>query len=145
MRARKKKPDDWERLIEAAQEVSLKAYAPYSQLRVGAALEGESGNIYVGGNVENSSFGLTMCAERAALLCAVAHGERKFRRLVIFTADAGPLSPCGACRQVLAEFSEKMPIISIGRGGMRREFELTELLPQAFGWPLDDISSAREP
>ncbi len=142
MRARKKKPDEWEQLIEAAREVSAKAYAPYSELRVGAALEGEDGDIYVGCNVENSSFGLTMCAERAVLTCAVAHGERVFRRLVIYTADAGPLSPCGACRQVLAEFCESMPIVSIGRGDMRREFELAELLPQAFGWPLDDVRPA---
>jgi cytidine deaminase len=104
-------------------------------LRVGAALEGRSGKVYIGCNVENSSFGLTICAERAALFRAIAEGEREFRRLVIYTPDGGPLSPCGACRQVLAEFSPRLRILSVGRGGLRREFNLADLLPEAFAWP----------
>jgi len=135
---------DWEHLIAAAHEVSKHAHAPYSRLRIGAALEAEGGAVYTGCNVENSSFGLTICAERVALHCAVAHGARKFKRLVIYTADAGPLSPCGACRQVLMEFVPRLPILSIGRRGLRREFELADLLPQAFGWPAGEASSQPE-
>jgi cytidine deaminase len=144
VRARKKKPDEWEKLVAAARGASAKAYAPYSELRIGAALEGEDGRVYVGCNVENSSFGLTICAERAAVMCAVAQGEQEFRRLAIYTTDGGPLSPCGACRQVLAEFCDGLPIVSVGRGGLRRKFELSELLPQAFGWPAGDTRPAGE-
>jgi cytidine deaminase len=138
------KPSDWEPLIAAAREASANAHAPYSQLHIGAALEAGDGAVYQGCNVENSSFGLTLCAERVALHCAVAHGARRFRRLVIYTAEAGPLSPCGACRQVLMEFVPRLPILSIGRGGLRREFELAALLPQAFGWPAGEASSQPE-
>ena len=135
---------DWDHLLSAARAASQRAYAPYSNLRVGAALEGESGAVYAGCNVENSSLGLTVCAERVALGCAVAQGESTFRRLLIFTADAGPLSPCGACRQVLAEFCRQLPILSVGRGGVRRRFDLADLLPQAFGWPAGEPSGEQE-
>jgi cytidine deaminase len=113
---------------------------------VGAALEGGGGGIYVGCNVENSSFGLTVCAERGALCSAVAAGEREFGRLVIFTPDTGPLSPCGACRQMLVEFcrGKELSIVSVGRGGLRREFELSSLLPQAFGWPAGEVGGEQE-
>ena len=131
----RRKADDWGKLAAAARRASRRAYAPYSSLRVGAALEGRSGKVYIGCNVENSSFGLTICAERAALFRAIAEGEREFRRLVIYTPDGGPLSPCGACRQVLAEFSPRLRILSVGRGGLRREFNLADLLPEAFAWP----------
>lgn len=134
----------WKKLEAAAEAASGRAYAPYSELRVGAALEGSGGKIYAGCNVENSSFGLSVCAERAALFGAVARGEREFRRLVIYSGQAGPLSPCGACRQVLAEFCPDLAIVSVGRGGMRREFRLDELLPEAFGWPGDDPRGAGE-
>jgi cytidine deaminase len=125
---------EWESLVAAAQAASQNAYAPYSKLRLGAALEVAQG-IYVGCNVENSSFGLTICAERAAVGCAIAAGEREFRRLVIYTEDAPPLAPCGACRQVLAEFVRELPILSVGREGAQRHFQLSELLPEAFHWP----------
>ena len=135
MRASPKEPDEFQELTAAAEAVAVNAYAPYSHLRVGAALEGESGRVYTGCNVENSSFGLTVCAEQAAVFQAVAKGEKAFTRLAIFTPDAGPLSPCGACRQVLAEMGRDVSIVSVGRGGLTREFRLSELLPQAFGWP----------
>ena len=131
------KSGDWERLTAAARAASANAHAPYSRLRIGAAIEADDRTVYSGCNVENSSFSLTMCAERVALHCAVAHGARGFSRLVIYTLDAGPLSPCGACRQALVEFAPNLEIRSIGRGGLQREFELAKLLPQAFGWPFD--------
>lgn len=121
-----------EEMIGAARDASKRAYAPYSYLSVGAALMGAEGKVHVGCNVENSSFGLTICAERAALFAAVAAGERRWSKLVIYTPDSGPLSPCGACLQVLAEFCPELPIVSVGRGGRRREFNLRDLLPQAF-------------
>jgi len=139
--AKKKQPSkiDWDELAAAARSASENAYAPYSGLRVGAALLGKGGVMYGGCNVENSSFGLTLCAERAALVRAVAEGEKELKALVIYTPDAGPLSPCGACRQALAEFTPALPIVSLGRAGLRREFELSELLPQAFGWPAGEV------
>jgi cytidine deaminase len=144
MGKRSEKRTEWDRLTTRAREAAQQAYAPYSRLRVGAALESQEGQIFVGCNVENSSFGLTMCAERVALHCAVAQGARSFRRLALFTPDAGPLSPCGACRQALAEFSERLPIVSAGRGGVEREFDLGDLLPQAFGWPAGEASREQE-
>jgi len=141
MRASPKEPDEFRELTAAAEAVAVNAYAPYSHLRVGAALEGESGRVYTGCNVENSSFGLTVCAERAAVFEAVARGEKAFTRLAIFTPDAGPLSPCGACRQVLAEMGRDVAILSVGRGGLTREFCLSELLPQAFGWPAGEATT----
>jgi len=141
---RETKRTEWDHLLSAARAASGQAHAPYSDLKVGAALEGESGAVYAGCNIENSSFGLTVCAERVALGCAVSQGERTFRRLLIFTAGAGPLSPCGACRQVLAEFCRQLPILSVGRGGVRRTFDLADLLPQAFGWPAGEPSGEQE-
>ncbi len=144
MSKRAAKSADWERLTAAAQGASANAYAPYSHLRIGAAIEADDRAVYSGCNVENSSFSLTMCAERVALHCAVAHGARGFSRLVIYTLDAGPLSPCGACRQALVEFAPDLSIRSIGRGGLQREFDLAKLLPRAFGWPAGEASNQPE-
>jgi cytidine deaminase len=134
MVGRKISDADWARLRAAARAAARKAYAPYSRLRVGAALLGRRGETYVGCNTENASLGLTVCAERAAVFGAVAAGERGFRALVIYSPDASaPLAPCGACRQVLAEFCEDLPIVSLAPRGQERRFSLCELLPDRFG------------
>ena len=121
---------DWDNLAEWARAASQQAYAPYSGFAVGAALLGASGRIYTGGNVENVSFPLTLCAERVALVRAIAEGEREFRALAVFSPNGA--TPCGACRQVLREFTEELPILVVGAEGERRLYRLSELLPAAF-------------
>jgi cytidine deaminase len=118
-------------LIARAREVMEQAYAPYSGFRVGAALLGEDGSIHTGCNVENASYGLTICAERAAVAAAVARGVRRFRAAAIAASGSEPVPPCGACRQILAEFSPRMTIVSVGGGGHKR-WTLDELLPEPF-------------
>jgi cytidine deaminase len=121
-----------QRLIAHAREVALRAYAPYSHFRVGAALEDTNGMIYVGCNVENASYGLTVCAERNAIFAAIAAGAtRPFAALAISCLDAaeGGCSPCGACRQVIVEhLSSEAKIYVDGVGS----FTVLELLPHAF-------------
>ena len=118
-------------LVEAARAAQQRAYAPYSHFRVGAALEAADGTVYEGCNVENASYGLTICAERTALGSAVAAGAREFRRIVVVSDSDPPASPCGACRQMLAEFGLSLRVLSVGP---RRELSWTleELLPDAF-------------
>lgn len=119
-------------LVAAAAAAAQRAYAPYSRYRVGAALEGADGSVHVGCNVENASYGLTVCAERAAVAAAVTAGVREFRRIVVFVEADEPAMPCGACRQVLHEFAPGLAGLSLGRAG-RVEWTLAELLPRAFG------------
>ena len=121
-----------DRLIEAARAARENAYAPYSHYAVGAALETADGRIFSGANVENAALGLTNCAERVALGSAVAAGAREFTRIVIVTDSSPAAAPCGACRQVLAEFSGNMAVEAVGPSGVRR-WQLAELLPDAFG------------
>ncbi len=125
---------DLERLRAVALDMRRQAYAPYSNYQVGAALLGGSGRVYGGCNVENASYGLTMCAERVALGSAVAGGEREFQALVLVTAARSPAAPCGACRQVLMEFSPAMTVVSTTLDGKKAVWKLSELLPSAFGF-----------
>jgi cytidine deaminase len=119
-------------LVQAAIGVREKAYARYSNFLVGAAILAADGRIYTGCNVENASYGLTICAERAAVFNAVAAGQRQFELLAI--ATAGGASPCGACRQVLAEFAPELPIllVDVNRPKAVVEVSLKDLLPQGF-------------
>jgi cytidine deaminase len=118
-------------LVRAAEAARRHAHAPYSRYRVGAAVETEDGAIYSGCNVENASYGLTICAERAAVCAAVAAGARRIRRAVVITDSDPPGAPCGACRQVLAEFGLDMEVIAIG-AARRQQWRLRDLLPDAF-------------
>lgn len=122
---------NFDELITAAREVREKAYAPYSRFQVGAALRTASGRIFCGCNVENLSFGLTVCAERAAVFAAVAAGETQFEAIAVVADSVQPVTPCGACRQVLAEFSGDLPICSANLQGRRFESTIAELLPRA--------------
>lgn len=118
-------------LVSAARAAQARAYAPYSNFRVGAALESESGEVYVGCNVENASYGLTICAERAAVFTAVSAGVRRFRRAVVVSDVDPPAAPCGACRQVLSEFGD-FRIDAVGPKSSA-SWTIAELLPAAFG------------
>ena len=124
-------------LINLALDVQKKAYAPYSGFHVGAALLSADGEVFVGANVENASFGLTNCAERSALFSAVSQGKREFEAIAIVGGKEGEItdfcSPCGACRQALAEFSRdgKMRVILFD-GQTEKELTLSSLLPESF-------------
>jgi len=120
-------------MLEAAREAAGRAYAPYSNFRVGAAVLTEKGNLFTGGNVENASYGLSICAERAAVFAAVAAegSGMKIRALAVFTESEAPCSPCGACRQVILEFGLKARVFYKGPDGLK-EAEITELLPERF-------------
>lgn len=120
-----------EALIEQAKQAREGAYAPYSQFAVGAALLTRSGRVFTGANVENASYGLTVCAERVAVFKAVTAGEREFAAIAI--ASSNGASPCGACRQVLAEFGLDMLVISVDMDDRVRQWRLEELLPASFG------------
>jgi len=120
------------KLTAAAKDTRGNAHAPYSDFQVGAALLGGSGKIYTGVNVESSSYGLSVCAERNAVAAAVAAGEREFRALAI--VSKGGVTPCGACRQVLYDICGTIAIILADRNGDIREItEVKTLLPEAFG------------
>lgn len=129
-----------EALAQIAREARLRAYAPYSRFLVGAALLSQKGKVYTGCNVENASYGLTVCAERSAVFRAVGEGEREFVKIAVVGGSQGVpeheqreiISPCGACRQVLVEFSPDIEVIMSNLKGEIKVLKLTELLPYAF-------------
>lgn len=121
---------DYEKLLKRARDAREKAYAPYSGFKVGAALLTAGGHIITGGNVENASYGLSICAERAALFAAVAEGQRDIRAIAV--AAPGPTAPCGACRQVMMELAPDADVITEEEGGSLRVQKVRELLPDAF-------------
>jgi cytidine deaminase len=119
-------------LVKRARDVLRHAYSPYSTVQVGAALLAKDGRIFSGCNVENASYGLTLCAERSAIMKAVSEGAREFTAIAITTNRERALMPCGACRQVLSEFAPKLRVLVVGTSGERRETTLEALLPEAF-------------
>ncbi|HDR7688051.1 cytidine deaminase [Bacillus toyonensis] len=129
---------DKKKYIEEANKMLSKAYIPYSKFPVGAALVTKEGKIYTGCNIENASYGLCNCAERTAIFKAVSEGERNFSYLVITGETDGPISPCGACRQVIAEFCDpKMRVLLTNVKGDEKEVTVEQLLPGAF--TIDDL------
>lgn len=125
--------EDRDRLVQAAREAVHRAYAPYSRLRVGAAVLTSRGGIYRGVNVENASYGLTLCAERAAICAAVTQEgpEMLLKALAVVSSQPGPCPPCGACRQVIFEFGPDATVIFQGPDGLE-EAPVSQLLPAAF-------------
>lgn len=117
-------------LVHLAADARLRAYAPYSEFKVGAALRAATGEVFTGGNVENVSYGLTICAERVAVGSAVQAGTTEFDQLAIVSDSEEPVVPCGACRQVLAEFCPDLAIVSRTLSGRTAEFTLSVLFPK---------------
>ena len=120
-----------EKLIEAAIKAKVKAYAPYSNFRVGAALLA-NGNIFTGFNIENASYSLTVCAERVAAINAITEDSKDFNKIAVASDGENFIVPCGACLQFLAEFSEDMEIILVNKEGDSKVSTLKELLPSPF-------------
>ena len=121
-----------EPLLEAALKVRENAHAPFSKFHVGAALEDSEGRVWTGCNVENASYGLTICAERVAVFKAISEGARKFKRIAI-AADTDKLTPpCGACRQILWEFLGNAEVILVNPQGKTARYQMIDLLPEPF-------------
>lgn len=119
-------------LMSAARDVRTRAYAPYSKFHVGAAVLA-GGNVFVGVNVENASYPMTVCAERNAVGAALAAGQTSIQAVAVSHDSEEPIPPCGGCRQVLSEFGPDMLVVSEGIGGRRAEWTLSSILPHAFG------------
>ncbi len=125
--------DTLRRLETEARNALENAYCPYSAFPVGAAVLTEEGEIFAGCNVENASYGLTICAERNAIFQAVAAGHRKIKAVVVVTASSKPTMPCGACRQVINEFGTRTDIVSVDNTGNSTQYKIEDLLPDSFG------------
>jgi len=124
---------DLDVLVKEADEARPRAYAPYSNFFVGAALVTDDGRHFTGENVENASYGLSICAERVAAATAVAAGARRIEAIAITSSAPHPTPPCGACRQFLYEFNPDMLVISESPSGEREQWRLSDLLPDGFG------------
>lgn len=121
-----------DKLVVASQRAKAQALAPYSNFRVGAALETAAGKIYTGCNIESSSYGLTCCAERVAIFKALSEGERDFVRLAVAADTEEFCTPCGACRQVLWDYAKNLKILCVNKFGKVHQTDLHDLLPEAF-------------
>lgn len=119
-------------LIDAAGEVRERAHAPYSNFKVGAAVEAEDGTVYTGCNVESASYGLTVCAERVAIWKGISEGVKKFGRIAVVVDTEELTPPCGACRQIIWEFCGDVPVILANLKGKTETIPMSELLPRAF-------------
>ena len=119
-------------LLNLAKQASANAYVPYSKFAVGAALECADGTVFTGCNVENAALGSTICAERTAVCKAVSEGHRQFRRIAVYAEGENYCMPCGACRQVLAEFAKDMEVLCAKVGGRYVSYKLSDLLPHTF-------------
>jgi cytidine deaminase len=123
---------DFDRLVERARAARLGALAEYSRFKVGAALETSSGEIVTGCNIENATYGLTMCAERVAMFKALSEGHRSFRRLVVVADTPEPTPPCGACRQILWEYAGDVEVVLANLDGVTARHAMRDLLPGPF-------------
>lgn len=122
----------WDQLLDAAERAHANAYAPYSRFAVGSAVEAADGTIFAGCNLENRSYGLTLCAERVAIAAANAAGHRDLRRIVVLTDTEVPARPCGLCLDTMAELGHDLAILLASTGGAQEQFRLSDLLPQPF-------------
>lgn len=125
-------PVDAPTLVQAARQASLEAHVPYSKFPVGAAVLTDGGQVHAACNVENASYGLSICAERAAVFAAVAAGARRIEAVAIYTPTTSPATPCGACRQVLREFADDLEVLLACQADGLTRYRLGELLPHAF-------------
>ena len=125
-------PEVEERLIVTAAVARTRALCQYSGFAVGAAIEDAGGKVWSGCNIENSTFGLTVCAERVAIWKALSEGVRDFRAVAVVTGASEPTPPCGACRQILWQFARDVPIVSATTGGERKRYRLSEIFPEPF-------------
>jgi cytidine deaminase len=124
---------EYKQLVKDALEAKLRAHAPYSRFRVGAALLTTGGRIYKGCNVEISTYGLTICAERTAVFKAISEGDTHFKAIAVVSDDPGYTPPCGACRQVLMELAGNVDFLMVNGKGNVKIFKMRDLLPHAFG------------
>lgn len=121
-----------EELIAAARQARERALATYSGFRVGAALASDDGRVFTGANIENASYGLTMCAERVAMFKALSEGARRFTTIVVAADTSDPTPPCGPCRQILWEFAGDVPVVMVTLDRIAARFSIAELLPHPF-------------
>jgi len=123
---------DNSKIIENAKTAMIHSYSPYSHFQVGAAALSDDGSIYTGCNVENASYGATMCAERVAIYASIAHGNKTIKKIAIVSSSDKFTFPCGICRQVMSEFMQEDGIIILSEGEETKEYRLGELIPNAF-------------